>query len=107
MRPEGCRTPNLEGPLGRCRSPKIGVVPVWRGALLPTLVSTSGGGTVVVSTTSAPGNEISKRLQYAAACETRRGGEMHAECGDQIVIETSTLAAPRRRGEVVEGDRAR
>ena len=27
---------------------------------------------------------------------------MHAECGDQIVIETSTLAAPLRRGEVVE-----
>ena len=48
-----CRvTPGVAVPVPRhCdrRSPKIGVVPVWRGALLPTLVSTSGGGTVVVS----------------------------------------------------------
>ncbi len=27
---------------------------------------------------------------------------MNAKCGDQIVIETSTLAAARRRGEVLE-----
>jgi uncharacterized protein DUF1918 len=34
---------------------------------------------------------------------------MHANCGDQIMVETTTLDAPRRRGEVLEvigeGDR--
>lgn len=27
---------------------------------------------------------------------------MHADRGDQIVVETTTLEAPRRRGEVLE-----